>query len=75
MLASDKYTVLLPAVPSANSFADFMRKRTYYNDITEYGLYKIKLPKGKFDIWLMSENKEKAGTWESRFTREKIFLY
>jgi hypothetical protein len=75
VLASDKYTVLLPAVPSANSFTDFLRTRTYYDDTSEYGLYKIKLPKGKFDIWLMSENKEKEGTWESRFTREKIFLY
>jgi hypothetical protein len=76
VLVSDKHTVLLPAIPSANTWQDFLRKRTYYDDTAEYGLYKIKLPKGgKFDIWLMSEDENIPGRWKSRFTRKKIFLY
>lgn len=72
VLVSDKHTNLLPAIPVPNSFSDFLKKRTYYDDKYSYSFYKRKVPKGKFDIWLLSGERNK---WESRYTKEKIFIF
>lgn len=72
VLVSDQYVNLLPAIPVPNSLSDFLKKRTYYDDKYSYSFYKRKVPKGKFDIWLLlGEN----GKWESHYTREKIFIF
>lgn len=72
VLVSDQHVNLLPAIPVPNSFSDFLKKRTYYGDKYSYSFYKRKVPKGKFDIWLLSGESNK---WESRYTREKIFIF
>ncbi|WP_229216468.1 hypothetical protein [Dyadobacter sp. 3J3] len=75
VLVSDQHTNLLPAIPVPNSLSDFLKKRTYYDDKYSYSFYKRKVPKGKFDIWLLSGGDRVTGKWESRYTREKIFIF
>ncbi|TKT92156.1 hypothetical protein FDK13_11990 [Dyadobacter frigoris] len=75
VLVSDQYTNLLPAIPVPNSLSDFLKKRTYYGEKYSYSFYKRKVPKGKFDIWILSGGEKDSGKWESRYTREKIFIF
>lgn len=74
-LVSDQYTNLLPAIPVPNSLSDFLRKRVYYDDKYSYSFYKRKVPKGKFDIWIVSGGDGSSDKWESRYTGEKIFIF
>lgn len=75
ILASPKHTIVLPALPVAFSFADFIKKRTYYSQEYDYTIYRNKLPAGEFDLWIMSPNELDSDKMESRFTGKKIFLY
>ena len=74
VLSSEKHTILLPALPKPNSFSEFLRKRTYYDHTYQYTLFRTKLPAGKYELWLMSEDNG-SGQQESYFTGKKIFLY
>ncbi|TDE13413.1 hypothetical protein E0F88_19990 [Dyadobacter psychrotolerans] len=75
VLVSEKYTLLLPALPKPNSFSAFVKTKNYYDRLYQYTLFRTKLPAGKYELWMMSEKGENSGQWESKFTGKKIFLY
>ena len=76
ILASKDHTIILPALPVANSLMNFLATRTYYDDkVYQYPLFRTKLPAGKYDVWIMSAKNTAAGKWESRNTRKKVFLF
>jgi hypothetical protein len=75
VLASKKYTIVLPAVPAANSPQDFLKKATYYSNNYQYSLYKIKLPAGTYDAWIMSRDPQQPGKWQSQPTGKQVLFY
>lgn len=75
ILSSKDHTIILPALPIANSLMSFLTTRTYYDKVFQYPLFRTKLPAGKYDIWIMSVKNTAAGKWESRNTRKKVFLF
>ena len=75
VLASDNYNVVLPALPVPRSLADFLTGKTYYSDEVQYELFREKLPAGKYDVWMMSENTSGPQKWRSEFTGKKVFLF
>ncbi|WP_353717656.1 hypothetical protein [Dyadobacter sp. 676] len=73
VLESARYNIVLPAVPVPNTFSDFLRKATYYSNNYQYGLYKPKLPEGKYRAWIMSRGD--SGKWESVYTGKQVLFY
>jgi hypothetical protein len=74
LLASQKHTLLLPAIPVVNSWADFIEKRTYYSSLYHYGLYRTKMPAGKFGSWVLADAPDTPGRWEAWATRNTVTL-
>jgi hypothetical protein len=74
VLASDNYTLVLPALPVPHSLTDFLNRKTYYSDEVQYELFRQKLPTGKYDVWMMFENTSGPQKWRSEFTGKKVFL-
>lgn len=74
VLVSDRYVLPLPALPIPNSWADFLKERTYYGTGSYYEHYRSKLPSGTFQVWIMSPAQAGRGRWEIRYTRKKIRL-
>lgn len=72
VLNSDKYTILLPALPVPHSVSDFLTTRTYYQPLYEYTLFRNKLPAGNFSLWMMSKQE---GKWISNPTGKTLLLY
>ncbi len=75
VLASEDHNLVLPALPVPYSVTDFLRKKTYYSDDVQYALFRQKLPAGKYDVWMMSENTSGPQKWRSEFTGKKVFLF
>lgn len=74
MLVSDRYVIPLPALPTPNSWADFLKERSYYGPGFHYEHYRSKLPSGTFQVWMMSPARLGNGSWEMRYTGKKIRL-
>lgn len=75
VLADSSHVLLLPALPAVNTWSDFLRTRSYYANSVHYDLFRSKLPAGRFDVWMMSEDGSGNGKWESRRTCTKMFLF
>ncbi|MCE7066437.1 hypothetical protein [Dyadobacter sp. CY326] len=72
VLASDKHTLLLPALPVPNAPSDFLKTHAYYGSNYQYSLYRSKLPAGLFEVWMLK--KDVLGNWKSSFTGRSVFL-
>jgi hypothetical protein len=72
VLASEKCTVLLPAIPVPNTPMALLETGNYYSNQYEYGLFMPKLPKGKFQVWMMSRDASDNGKWQSFFTGKEV---
>lgn len=73
VLESDKWNIVLPAVPVPNTVSGFLQKASYYSNNYEYSLYKPKLPEGKYRAWIMSRGG--TGKWESVYTGKQVLFY
>jgi hypothetical protein len=74
VLASSRYTIVLPAIPVPNSPSEFLTNATYYSNNYQYSLYKIKLPTGKYDAWIMSKDESNPGKWQAFPTGKQVLF-
>jgi len=74
VLASERHTVLLPAIPVPNSSLAFLETGNYYCNQFEYGLFTPKLPEGKFKVWMMFKDTLNNDKWQSFFTGKEVFI-
>ncbi len=74
LLVSEKYTLPLPAIPVPYSWEGFLSSRTYYSPRLQYGLFRSKLPSGKFQVWIMSPDTTDGNNWDLRYTEKSIRL-
>lgn len=72
VLASEKYTVLLPAIPVPNTPVALLETGNYYSNQYEYGLFTSKLPEGKFRIWMLFRDVSDNDKWQSFFTGKEV---
>lgn len=71
ILSSDTLNLVLPAVPAPNKFADFIKTGSYYSNTSHYGLFNLKLPKGEFRVYILSQT---SGDWKSEFTGKRVVI-
>ncbi len=74
LLVSDRLVLPLPALPTPYSWTDFLKNRTYYSPALSYGMYRSKLPSGRFQVWLMSHHSPESEQWDMRYTGKIIRL-
>lgn len=74
LLASDKYTLLLPAIPKVNSWKDFILTRSYYKNIYHYGQFRTKFPSDIYQVWIVKAASERKTAWEFFNTHKRLVL-
>ena len=73
LLVSEQHVLPLPALPTTNSWQDFLNTRKYYAPHYQYGFYRRKLPSGRFQVWMMSPAAN-DGRWGLHYTGKIIRL-
>jgi hypothetical protein len=74
VLVNEQYAIPLPALPTPNSWSDFLKERTYYGAEFQYGMFRSKLPDGQFQVWVMSPANAGKGSWTMRYTGKRLRL-
>ncbi|GHB55611.1 hypothetical protein [Persicitalea jodogahamensis] len=74
LLVSDRHILPLPAIPAPYAWEEFLKHKTYYSAKNQYGLFRGKLPSGKFQIWIMSPEPVSDKHWDLRYTTKIVRL-
>jgi hypothetical protein len=72
VLASAKYTIVLPAVPVPNPFAEMLKSGAYYSNTYQYSLFKSKLPEGIYDVLILYADQSAPVGWKSVPTGKRV---
>jgi hypothetical protein len=72
-LRSSTHLFLLPAIPVANKWRDFLSKRTYYDNVYQYSFYGNKFYPGSYDLFIVGKEKG-DGRWKAISRGDKLKL-
>ena len=74
VLVSEKYVIPLPALPTPNSWPEFLKERTYYSSRFKYGMFRSKLPSGVFGVSMATIDGSAPRGWNFRDTGKRLRL-